>query len=109
MIVLTFDSNELKSLVENSIRKVLSEKNDKTTTSFQTTEYISLEDVSERYKIPKPTLYSYNCKKIIPFYKFGKKVFYKIKEIETYIHVSRHKTAREIESQAIDFMTKKGV
>lgn len=61
---------------------------------------LSAKEASEYLKIKQSTLYFYNLKKIIPFYKYGKTIKYKISDLDKFIDNGRVSTNDELRTIA---------
>lgn len=64
------------------------------------TDFLDVDGVVARYSLKKSTLYDLTHRKKLPHYKIGKKIFFKISEIELIIEGGRIMTAAQIASQA---------
>ena len=62
--------------------------------------YVDLETACNYLCIAKATMYQKTHLKTIPFYKIGRKILFKVSELETYVENSRVKTQSEIETEA---------
>ena len=65
---------------------------------------LDLEDLSKYLNITKPGLYGMVHRKVIPHYKFGKKLSFKKSEIDNWIISKRVKTSMDIEEAAMDYL-----
>lgn len=59
-------------------------------------DYISIDEACIKYKKPKNTLYGYNSRRLLPYYKFGRNIFYKRSEIEIFFQTNRRGTKTEL-------------
>jgi len=62
--------------------------------------FISLEEACIFMSIAKATMYQKTMRKTIPFYRTGRKILFKVSELNEYIESHRVKTQSEIESEA---------
>lgn len=60
-------------------------------------------------KRSKPTFYGYVHEGTVPYHKRGKKLIFLKSEIDLWLKSGRVKTNTEIEAEADDFLTKKGL
>lgn len=51
-----------------------------------------------------PTIYGWVRNNLIPYYKVGKKLFFKKGEIDAWLDAGRNKTDEELASEAIDYI-----
>ena len=51
-----------------------------------------------------PTVYGWVRNNLIPYYKVGKKLFFKKGEIDAWLDAGRNKTDEELASEAIDYI-----
>jgi len=101
-------AHELETLIENSIKKVLS-----TQQAEQPTETDSWFDLNELCiyhpdKPSKPTVYGWVHSGLIPVHKGGKKLRFLKSEIDNWIKQGRKKTLAEAASEAEQYLKKKG-
>jgi len=99
-IILTTKA-ELESLIEVTIRKVLSDKK----VSSEHKEYdhsklLSLKEASEFLKLAPQTIYGFTSKRIIPFRKRGKKLYFKQMDLEKWIEEGKKKSISELKKEA---------
>ncbi|MDZ7896631.1 MAG: helix-turn-helix domain-containing protein [Arcicella sp.] len=101
---------ELDSLIQNSVRKALSEQASHTQgRTFQSHEYLSIEEASEYLNVPKNTLYGYCHNNVIPFYKRGKFSYFLKSDLDEWMASGRKKSTKEIEQEAIIRLQKGGM
>ncbi len=64
--------------------------------------FLTTEEAAEYLGIAKITLYTYTSKRVIPFYKTRRKIYFKIEDLENYVLNSenRVKSAEEIDQEA---------
>ena len=69
-------------------------------------ERLSLIEAAQYLGVSKSTMYGYTCARKIPFYKFGRRVYFYTKELEDCIRNSslRHKSRGEIEKEASEYI-----
>jgi excisionase family DNA binding protein len=110
MIIIQLDSEQLKSIIQNSVRKVFNENQ-----TFQKDEKIigdcwfNLPELCSYHpeKPKKSTVYRWVRERKIPFHKRGKKLAFLKSEIDENIKSGRVKTLSEIEQEAEDFLVNK--
>lgn len=64
--------------------------------------FLTTEEAAEYLGIAKITLYTYTSKRVIPFYKTRRKIYFKIEDLENYVLNSKNrvKSAEEIDQEA---------
>lgn len=67
--------------------------------------FLTAEEAAEYLGIAKITLYTYTCKRIIPYYKTRRKIYFKIEDLDNYVmnNDNRIKSTEEIEKEATRF------
>lgn len=101
------EKEELQELIRESIRQeietFLKGINQKTIP-----ERLSLVEAAQYLGVSKSTMYRFTHTKKIPYYKFGRSVFFYTKEIDDYLreYSIRHKSHNEIEREAIEYLSK---
>jgi len=98
----TLTIGEFIELNKQIIRETLSELqlNENNAPLTVNKEILSIAEVSEMLNISKSTVYGMNNRRVIPFIKQGKKVYYKRSEILEWLNRGRIKTQKEIEDEA---------
>jgi hypothetical protein len=99
--------NELEILIQNSVRKVLSESQ-KTTQQPEADCWFDLTELCNYLpdKPVKPTVYGWVHKAAIPCNKKGKKLFFLKSEIDNWLKAGRKKTTTEIAAEADTYLRK---
>lgn len=92
-----FSRNELKSLLKEVLREILSE--DKKASENNTT-LINIQEAAALLNLAVTTLYEKTSEKSIPHYKHGKKIMFKKSELLAWVEARRVKTIQEIREEA---------
>ncbi len=105
MIIIQLDSEQLNSLIQNAVRKVISE----TPKAEQQTEADRWFDLNELCiyhpdKPSKPTVYGWVHSGLIPVHKGGKKLRFLKSEIDNWIKQGRKKTLAETAKEADQYL-----
>lgn len=95
-----FSRNELKSLLKEVLREILSE--DKKASENHTT-LINIQEAAALLNLAVTTLYEKTSEKSIPHYKHGKKIMFKKSELLAWVEARRVKTIHEIRNEATNF------
>ncbi|ABG58734.1 helix-turn-helix domain-containing protein [Cytophaga hutchinsonii] len=96
IIVTTHD--ELIFLIEDSVRKILSEKSE-IKHNESSTLLLSLKEASEFLKLAPQTIYGFTSKRLIPFIKRGKKLYFKKNELEEWLDEGKKKSLAELNKE----------
>ena len=106
-IVYIAEKEELQKLIKESIHEeietFLKGLNQKTIP-----ERLSLPEAAQYLGVSKSAMYKFTHTKKIPYYKFGRSVYFNTKEIDAWLMENsvRHKSRNEIEREAIDYLSK---
>jgi len=106
-IVYIAEKEELQELIKESIHEeietFLKGLNQKTIP-----ERLSLVEAAQYLGVSKSSMYKFTHTKKIPYYKFGRSVFFYTKEIDDWLRENsiRHKSHDEIEKEAIEYLSK---
>ena len=91
---------ELESLINDSIKKAISEQNGMSQTKKDNTvQLLTMEQACEFLNLAKQTLYGFTSKRIIPFSKRGKKLYFKKSELEEWVSFGKHKSIDELHKE----------
>jgi len=110
MIIVQLDSEQLNSLIQNALRKVISE-NPQAEQPTETDRWFDLNELCIYHpdKPSKPTVYGWVNAGIIPVHKGGKKLRFLKAEIDNWLRQGRKKTWAESANEAEQYLkTKKG-
>jgi len=106
MIVLSFDSEQFNTIIKNAVRTVYNEN-----LSFQpktgtetSKEILNVDEASEFLNIAKQTVYTLTSKREIPHFKRGKKLYFKLSELQNWIDVTKRKTVSELKADTENFL-----
>jgi excisionase family DNA binding protein len=94
--------------IEYLLQQLLSKNGGGSFTHNLSSEYITEDKAQEMLGVAKSTLYSMKSRGVIPFYKpeGSKMSYYKISDLEKYMSGIKHKSNREIEIEASNYMLK---
>ena len=95
-IILT-TQNELENLIQNSVRKAMSEQVGKPETPK--TDFLNLKEAAKYLNLANQTIYGLTSKNEIPFLKRGKKLYFKKSELENWINEGKRKSVAEIKKE----------
>lgn len=95
---------ELESLIHTTVRKAISEQPERQANQQDT--ILSVEQASKYLNLAKQTLYGFTSKNEIPFFKRGKKLYFKKSDLEQWLLEGKQKTLKEIQQEAIQHINK---
>lgn len=96
----SLNEEEFKLLLKQIIKEVLEERGGTDTTS----EILDAEQAADFLNMALPTLYEKTCRKLIPHFKQGKKLYFKRSELQEWIQAGKVKTQKEIEQEAENYV-----
>jgi len=90
--IIVTSSDQLEKIVEKVVRMVLKDSVFKSTPdSKNETEILSTKQAAEYLNIPQATLYFYTCKRMIPFSKKGKRVYFNKSDLSEWVESGKKK------------------
>lgn len=98
-ILINMSEEDFEQLLKRCIREVLAETSSQAKESWP--EVLDAEQAASFLKLEINTLYEKTCKRLIPFYKKGKKLYFYLTELKAYLTSGKVKTAKEIEAEAL--------
>ena len=96
------EPGDIENLIQTNVRQILSEKG--LEANFPANDILSIEQACQYLKLAKQTIYGFTSKNEIPFFKKGKKLYFKKSELEQWLLDGRQKTHREIRADAVEFI-----
>jgi excisionase family DNA binding protein len=109
MILVQLDSEQLSSLIQSSVRKVLKETPPQTVEpTEQPEQLLTIQQAAEFLSLTVPTMYSKVSKREIPCMKRSKRLYFSRTELLEYLKQGRKKSNAEIEQEAEAYLKKKG-
>ena len=112
MIIVQLDSEQLRSLIQSSVRKVLKESQAQTVKpTEQPEQLLTIQEAAEFLSLSVPTMYSKVSKGELPVMKRSKRLYFSKAELMEYVKAGRKKSNAEIEQEAEAYLskTKKGL
>jgi excisionase family DNA binding protein len=109
MIIVQLEKDELETLIQSSVRKVLKENPPQTVETInQQAQLLTIDEVAELLHLRKPTVYSKHSKGEIPgVCKRGKRLYFEREVIIDWIKRGRKKSNAEIEQEAEAYILSK--
>jgi len=103
IVLISISKTELESLIEKSVRKVLSES--PTGNIKQGDAMLSVKEASQLLKLSVPTIYHFTSTRSIPFFKRGKRLYFSKDALMEWVKEGKVKTISEIEIEANTYLT----
>ena len=95
--VIVTTPDQLEQLIDSSIRKALQEQTSQA--DNLTSEILTIEQASHFLNLAVQTIYGFTAKYEIPFFKRGKKLYFRKSELEAWINEGRKKTVNQIKAE----------
>lgn len=105
LMLTSIRKEELSTLIEDSIRKVLAE-NPVSTNDQASQDFLSIEEASKFLNLAKATVYTLTSAGKIPVIKKGKRLYFTKQELMDWLKKGRKKTIEEIEEDATQYLLK---
>ena len=95
--IIVTTKSELEKFIRNSLTEIFQEqvKNE----SKPRIELLSLHDAASYLQLAPQTLYGFTSKGTIPFIKKGKKLYFRLAELDKWLETGRKKSKVEIEDE----------
>lgn len=106
MIIVQLDSEQLNSLIQNAVRKVILET-PQAEQAKDTDELLTVQDTAKFLSLSVPTVYGLISKGELPVMKRSKRCYFSKVELINYLKQGRKKTLAETASEADQYLTKK--
>lgn len=107
MIILQLDSEQLQIIIENAVRKVISEQTKRESNPLEGKDLLTITEAAEMLSLAKLTIYGLVCHSKIPCMKRGKKLYFSRKELTEWLIQGKKKTISEIQKEADNYLNKK--
>ncbi len=108
MIIVQLNSGQLEDLIQNSIRKVLTETSSRLENLASTPEILlNVHQAGELLNLTVPTMYSKVSKNELPSMKRGNRLYFSKTELIEYLKAGKRKSSAEIEAEAEAYLSNK--
>lgn len=97
--VIVTTADELQSLIQLSLVRALADSSQSTHTVSN--ELMNVLEASAFLNLSKQTLYGFTSRHEIPFFKRGKKLYFRRSELEAWVNVGKQKTNEEIFAETL--------
>jgi excisionase family DNA binding protein len=101
---ISLDDSELLNLIKTGVREALKEM--QINSPAPPDEWCDLVSAAKYLMIAEQTLYSYTSQRKISFQKKGKKLYFRLSDLNKWLESGRQKTVDEIASDAQSFTSK---
>jgi excisionase family DNA binding protein len=108
MIIVQLDSEQLNSLIQNAVRKVISETPKAEQPTETPDQLLTVHEAAEFLSLAVPTVYTMVSRGELPVMKRSKRLYFSRIELMDYLKQGRKKTAAETASEAESYLKKKG-
>lgn len=105
LMLTSIKKEELSTLIEDSIRKVLAE-NPVSANDRASQDFLSIEEASKFLNLAKATVYTLTSAGKIPVIKKGKRLYFTKQELMDWLKKGRKKTIEEIEEDGTQYLLK---
>lgn len=101
----------LNRIINKAIEKAFLKYSNQIQPKIQTTQdaILNIKEASQFLNLAIPTVYGLTSRKEIPYFKRGKKLYFKESDLVKWIESGRHKTKAEIETDAELYLTEKRI
>jgi len=69
---------------------------------------MTIQEAAEFLNLAVPTLYTMTSKHTIPYRKRGKRLYFRLSELEQWLESGKKKSVAELDTEAEEYLTKKG-
>lgn len=96
LILVPYTKSEFKELIKNSVSEILTEN---ATNKKEQNFYMNIKETCSFLNLTRPTIYGLTSKRLIPYMKKGKKLYFLKSQLEQWLNEGKKKTVKEIESE----------
>ncbi len=94
--------------IETLLKQIYNTRNGTEIPLSNTNEIMNLEQLAKYVNQSKSAMYKQTANRTIPFYKNGKRVYFKKSEIDAWLTKTKISTVDEIEEKALNYIIKRG-
>ncbi len=106
MIIVQLDSEQLSSLIQNAVRKAITET-PKAELQPEADKLLTIKEAGTFLHLSVPTLYGYVSRSAIPVSKLQKRLYFSKQDLTEWIKSGRKKTIAEINAEANTYLSTK--
>lgn len=107
MIIIQLDSEQLSGLIQNAVRKAVSEIPQSNTPQSEADRLFTIQQAAEFLNLSVPTLYTKVHNAEIPVCKKSKRLYFSKQELTDWVKAGRKKTTSEIAAEAEQYVNDK--
>ena len=101
-LLIAVSMDELKTLIKSAVREVAQEDT-KDNTGGRIDEVLDVRQAAQYLKLKVATLYEKTCKRLIPHFKKGKKLYFKTDELNSWLKEGKVKTQSDLQTDAANY------
>ncbi len=105
IIMLSLNETEFKAFLREALTDILKDRIENNGSPIA--EILSIGEAATFLKLKISTLYEKTANKLIPHFKKGNRLYFYRKDLEEWLREGKVKTAKEIQSEAATFTTRK--
>ena len=106
MVIIQLDSEQLSCLIQNAVRKVITEASP-IGSNPENDEILTIQQAAEFLKLSVATIYGLVSRSAIPVNKKSKRLYFSKKELTAWVKEGRRKTTSEVLQEAQTRQTKR--
>lgn len=103
-LMVNFSENEFRTMLKETVLEIMKEIRQTTSTL---PEILDVKQAAELLRLKVTTLYEKTCRKIIPHFKKGNKLYFHRSELEAWVKVGKVKSGTDLESEAASYVLNK--
>ncbi len=105
MIIIQLDSEQLNSVIQNAVRKVLKETPPQyASTSQPIKEVLTIDEAASLLNLDRQTIHLFICNHTIPFFRRSRKILFKRAELLKWIDKVKQKSVAEMQEETDDYL-----
>ncbi len=102
LISVTMD--ELKTFIKSAVKEAVREDTKENKTGFGSMdEVLDVKQAAGYLKLKVATLYEKTCKRRIPHFKKGKKLYFRMQELDSWLKEGKVRTQSDLETEAANY------
>ena len=101
-LLIAVSMDELKTLIKSAVREVAQEDT-KDNTIGRIDEVLDVRQAAQYLKLKVATLYEKTCKRLIPHFKKGKKLYFRTEELNSWLKEGKVKTQSDLQTDAANY------
>jgi len=104
-LLISVTMDELKTLIKSAVKEAVLENSSNSGLAVNgvADEILDVRQAASFLKLKVATLYDKTCKRLIPHFKKGKKVYFRMQELEDWLNKGKVKTRSDLETEAANY------